>query len=101
MAGEAVDKLMEILCVKVGQMSVGMLNLLVIYAEGTDGEGLDEAGKTLRSLAEHKDEVFFTRRRFKNARDFLRQYQNLSATALLKSWPVSVEQPTGEKAAAS
>ena len=83
MAGETVDKLMETLCVKVGQMSAGMLNLLVFYAKGTDAGNLDHAGKTLRSLAEHKDEAFFTRRRFKTAKDFLRLYQNLSAAALL------------------
>jgi hypothetical protein len=80
--GEAVEKLMETLCVKVGQMLNNDLNLLVIYTPEANSDDLIEAGKTLRGLAEGKDEAFFNRRRFKNAKDFVQQYQNLSGVGL-------------------
>lgn len=89
MTGEVIDKLMETLCDKVGQMPAGIFNVLVIHAQEADSGSLVEAATRLRLLAERKQEDFFTRRRFKDARDFIRQYQNLSGVGL-KSATVSL-----------
>jgi hypothetical protein len=58
-------------------MQPGMLNVLAIRAEG-QGD-LAAAMLELRAMAERKDEIFFTRKGFRDAVDFLRQYRLLSA----------------------
>ncbi len=95
--GEAADKLMESLCDKVGQMLAGSINVLVIYAQETDKNSLAEAVATLRALAERKQEDFFIRRGFKNARDFARQYQNLSGVGLKASTVFIWDNPLAKK----
>jgi hypothetical protein len=95
--GDAADKLVESLCDKVGQMVNNSLNLLVIYAPETNINHLVEGATTLRGLAEHKDEEFFIRRRFKDARDFIRQYQNLSAVGLKSSSVFVWDNPLAKK----
>ncbi|MDX2161948.1 MAG: hypothetical protein SF162_11535 [bacterium] len=84
-AGESDDadsrkvKLMAILCEKVGQMPPGMTNFLWLADERAIAHAeIAQAGVTLRTLAEHKDEAFFTRRGFASAAAFLKQYQALS-----------------------
>ncbi len=89
MTGEVIDKLMETICDKVGQMPAGMLNVLMIHAPEADSDSLVEAATRLRLLAERKQEDYFTRRGFRDARDFIRQYHNLSAVSL-KSGTVSL-----------
>ncbi len=76
-------KLMTVLCDKVGQMPPSIINLLWLITEQDISEAnLSRAGMTLRQLAERKTEDFFTRRGFKNASDFLRQYTHLSGVVL-------------------
>jgi hypothetical protein len=77
------SKLMRILTDKVGQMPAGIINLLWLTAERPISEDdLSRAAITIRQLAERKNEDFFTRRGFKNAADFLKQYQQLSGIVL-------------------
>jgi len=58
-------------------------NLLWLVAEDAISEAdLNEAGVTLRQLAERKTEEFFTRRGFASAAAFLKQYQHLSGIVL-------------------
>ncbi|NLX10492.1 MAG: hypothetical protein GXY36_12625 [Chloroflexi bacterium] len=76
-------KLTAVLCDKVGQMPPSIVNLLWLVAEDAISEAdLNEAGVTLRQLAERKTEEFFTRRGFASAAAFLKQYQHLSGIVL-------------------
>ena len=95
--GDAVDKLMETLCEKAGQMMSNDFNLLVIYAPAVTGDHLVEAATKLRALAERKDDDFFIRRRFKNAKDFIRQYQHLGAVGLKASRLFLWDNPLSKK----
>jgi hypothetical protein len=80
------DKLMAVLCDKVGQMPPSIVNLLWLYAEREISEAdLTDAMLTLRQLAEGKAEDYFMRRGFKNAASFLRQYRQLSGIVLRQS----------------
>ncbi len=79
-------KLMTVLCDKVGQMPPSIVNMLWLITEQDISEAdLSRAVITLRQLAERKTEEFFTRRGFKNASDFLRQYSHLSGVVLHQS----------------
>ncbi len=79
-------KLVAVLCDKVGQMPPSIPNLLWLVAEREISEAeLAHAEMTLRQLAERKVEDFFTRRGFKSAADFLRQYHRLSGIVLRQS----------------
>lgn len=74
-------KLANIVCQKIGQLAPGMLNLLVLSYEHNHVDGFDgpAALLQLRRLAEQKDDAFFARRGVDDARDFMRQFQRLSA----------------------
>ncbi len=75
-----IGKLMEVLCDKVGQMPPSIINLLWLTSDDILAEtDIAQAMATLRQLAERKTDDFFTRRGYKSATDFLRQYQHLSA----------------------
>ena len=81
-----VGKLMTVICDKVGQMPPSIINLLWLSAERDLTEtDLIGATTTLRSLAERKAEDFFTRRGFKSAADFLKQFRQLSGIVLRQS----------------
>jgi hypothetical protein len=75
------SKLAYTVCQKIGQLPPAMLNLLVVAYDGGVHNGFDVAAamNRLRTLAEQKDELFFTRRGFAGSRDFLKQYARLSA----------------------
>jgi hypothetical protein len=74
-----IGKLMAVLCDKVGQMPPSIVNLLWLTAEREIPEAdLTQAAMSLRQLAEHKSDDFFTRRGFESADDFLRHYRQLS-----------------------
>jgi hypothetical protein len=76
-------KLMAVLCDKVQQMPPSIVNLLWLTAEREISEDdLVRTVGTLRQMAERKEEEFFTRRGFKNAADFLKQYQHMSGIVL-------------------
>jgi hypothetical protein len=78
-----VNKLMTVLCDKVGQMPPSIVNVLWLIAERDVSEAdLVEAMTTLRQLAEDKNETYFAHRRFKSAADFIRQFQHLSGIVL-------------------
>jgi hypothetical protein len=78
-----ITKLMAVLCDKVGQMPASIVNLLWLTAEREIPEAeLNQAALTLRQLADRKVEEFFTKRGFKNAADFLKQYRQLSGIIL-------------------
>jgi hypothetical protein len=68
-------------CQKIGQMQVGMINILAIASDTELYQGADVATALagLRARAERKDDEFFARRGFRGAGDFLKQYQRLSA----------------------
>lgn len=74
-------KLANTVSQKIGQLAPGMINLLVLSYEREQVENLDGAAALmqLRRLAEQKENLFFTQRGFVDARDFLRQFQRLSA----------------------
>src|SRR5581483_3768190 len=74
-------KLANIVCQKIGQLAPGMLNLLVLSYEHDRVDGFDgpTALQQLRRLAEQKDDAFFARRGLADARDFIREFQRLSA----------------------
>ncbi len=77
------NKLMDVLCDKVGQMPPSIVNLLWLIPErGASEADLTRAVTTLRHLAERKAENFFTRRGFKSAAAFLKQYRQLSGIVL-------------------
>lgn len=81
-----INKLMVVLCDKMGQMPPSIVNLLWLTAEREIAEAdLNDAMIALRQLAERKAEDFFTRRGFKNAADFLKHYQQLSGIVLRQS----------------
>lgn len=76
-------KLMAVLCDKVGQMPPGAVNLLWMSTERPLPESdLINATTELRQRAERKVEEYFTRRGFKSASEFIRQYQKLSGIVL-------------------
>jgi hypothetical protein len=78
-----IGKLMTVLCDKVGQTQPSIVNLLWLITEREISEAdLTRAVTTLRQLADSKTEDFFTRRGFKNAADFLKQYRQLSGIVL-------------------
>jgi hypothetical protein len=79
-------KLMAVLCDKVRQMPPSNINLLWLVAEREISEAdLTQAVVTLRQLAEHKTEEFFTRRGFESAAEFLKHYRQLSGIVLHES----------------
>lgn len=79
-----VEKLMEVLCDKLGQMQPSAAGVLVIATEwGASEADIDMAARRLKLLADQKDEIYFQRRGFKNAADFLRQFTRLSTVV---SW---------------
>jgi len=80
-AQQEFSKLSNTVCQKIGQLAPGMLNLLVLSYEHDHVDGFDGpiALLQLRRLAEQKDDAFFARRGLADARDFLKQFQRLSA----------------------
>jgi hypothetical protein len=82
-ADARLTKLMAVLCDKVGQMPPGIVNMLWLITEREISEAeLIRAVTTLRQLAEHKTEEFFTKRGFESAAEFIRQFQRLSGVIL-------------------
>jgi hypothetical protein len=78
-------RLAAVLSDKVGQMPPGIVNLLWLMPESELAiEEVTRAATDLQRLAERKDEVFFTRRGFDSAADFLKQYARLSGIALCR-----------------
>lgn len=78
-----IDKLMAVLCDKVGQMPPNIINMLWLVSNAEISETtLTRVTVALRELAERKVEEFFMRRGFKSAAEFLKQYRQLSGIVL-------------------
>jgi hypothetical protein len=76
-------RLTSVLREKVGQMPPSIVNILWLTAERSIPEAeVARAATTLRQLAERKAEEYFTRRGFKDAADFLKQFRQLSGVVL-------------------
>jgi hypothetical protein len=75
------QKLVNAICAKLGQTLPGAPNILALGADD-ESYGENEIVQTIRLLkqrAEQKDDAFFARRGFANARDFLHSYGRLGA----------------------
>jgi len=76
-------KLVHILADKIGQTSPSVINLLwLVTEEQIAQEDIARAMQWLRSTAEQKVDAFFMRRDYRNAADFLKRYQQLTAIAV-------------------
>ena len=77
-----VRKLTDTVCDKLGQMRPGSINILLIIADlDISDSKLANIMSKLRLSAEQKQDSFFIQSGFEDARDFLRQFQHLSAIA--------------------
>ena len=88
-APAAPARLIRAVCDKLGQLPPGMINVLVLGADGpsSDAEALVPATLWLQDRAAHKDEALFQQRGFTGVRDFLRHYQRLSGAMWLTGEP--------------
>ena len=83
------QKIMNAICEKAGQMPPASINLLVLGIEGgIDGDDVAAAAHNLRTLAERKDDAYFTRRGYENAGEFLKQFRRLSGIVAKRHQPV-------------
>ena len=82
------NKLINTICAKLGQLPPGTINLLALSADGLvyQEEGVAQAMKLLKQHADRKNEEYFVRRGFTSARDFLHDYQRLSAVLIRRGW---------------
>jgi hypothetical protein len=84
----AARKLGDVLAEKLRQMPSGAVNVLLVGMDGGAAGDLDCAA-TVRHLvqrAEAKEDAFFVQRGFRDARDFLRAVQRLSAVLVRAGW---------------
>ena len=82
------NKLINTICAKLGQLVPGTINVLALSTDGVAYQEDDVAQimKLLKQHADHKDEDYFVRRGFASARDFLHDYQRLSAVLIRRGW---------------
>ena len=82
------NKLINTICAKLGQLLPGAINLLLLSADGLiyPEESVAQTMKMLKQHADQKDEEYFVRRGFTSARDFLHDYQRLSAVLVRRGW---------------
>lgn len=77
------NKLIAVLCEKLGQLPPSIVNLLWLTSEREiSPDDINRAVTTLRQLADSKQNEFFARRGFINAVDFYKQFQRLSGISL-------------------
>ncbi len=81
-------KLGEVICEKLRQMPSNAINVLLIGAGPSASVDLDSAAtiKLLIQRAEARQADFFIERGYRDARDFLRALQRLSALLLRANW---------------
>jgi hypothetical protein len=74
------DRLIDVVCSKLGQMMPNMINVLMIFAGG-DGATLDVAStmKRLKARAERSEAGLFMRFNFRDTPDFFKYFTRLSA----------------------
>jgi hypothetical protein len=75
------DRLIDVVCSKLGQMMPNMINVLSIFAEDSTSAALDvsAAMKRLKARAERGGAELFTRFGFRNTPDFFKHFTRLSA----------------------
>ena len=83
-AGDA--KLANVIAGKLRQLPADIANALVIAARGLPltEDSLNAAVRLLKTHTDSKDDVFFARRGFKNARDFYAHYLHLGGVFVLE-----------------
>ena len=82
------NKLINTICAKLGQLVLGTINVLALSTDGVAYQE-DDVAQTMKLLTQHagrKDEDYFVRRGFASARDFLHDYQRLSAVLIRRGW---------------
>jgi hypothetical protein len=82
------NKLINTICAKLGQLLPGTSNVLALSTDGVTYQE-DDIAQTMKLLKQHanrKDEDYFLRRGFPSARDFLHDYQRLSAVLIRRGW---------------
>ncbi len=81
-------RLGDVVCAKLGQLLPAAINIIVIGADTLADWSLtpEHAMTALRDRAERKDNDYFTHRDFRDARDFLRQFQRLSGVVVRTGW---------------
>jgi hypothetical protein len=86
------SRLIRAVCDKLGQLPSAMINVLVLGADGaTSADALGPAMRWLQDRAASKEELAFQQRGFTGVRDFLRQYQRLSAALWLSGGSGTVD----------
>jgi hypothetical protein len=78
----------DVICDKLDQLPPSIANLLLVASDAaTAGDfNVARAMAELRTVAERKDDDFFTRRGLASARDYLRKLQRLSAIVYRTDW---------------
>lgn len=89
------NKLQYVIAGKLAQMLPGMLNILIIGADESNIDSFDvhTAMLQLKKRADAKDAHLFSRSGSRNAADFFRAYQRLSAILLCSVQAMVVNQP--------
>lgn len=80
-APEREDRLIDVVCAKLGQMMPNMINVLVVVAEDHAEAALDVASamKRLKARAERGEASLLSRFDFRNTPDFFKYFTRLSA----------------------
>jgi hypothetical protein len=77
------DKFADTVCDKVGQMPIGLVNVLLL---GLNGLELAGAAAALQERLRRKEDAYFVKRGFGSANAFSRQFRRLSAVLLYGAW---------------
>lgn len=78
-ADDESHRLMALLCDKIGQMPLSIINMWLTGEQAPSQTRLTHATRELRRLAADKAQTFLGRHGFKDTTDFLRRYNRLSA----------------------
>lgn len=78
----------DAICAKLGQLQPATINIILVGVDISSDVPLDPANTlaTLRNRAESKDDEYFQHHNFHDSRDFLRQFQRLSAVVCRTDW---------------
>jgi hypothetical protein len=78
----------DVICDKLDQLPPSIANVLLVASDAATAGDFDvvRAMAELRTVAERKDDDFFTRRGLAGARDYVRKLQRLSAIVYRSAW---------------
>lgn len=81
-------RLADAICAKLGQLQPAAINVIAVGIDTQADAAVDPANAltALRSRAERKEDEYFQHRDFRDSRDFLRQFQRLSAVLCRANW---------------